>query len=249
MLRLLGLVALAFNAWMLFDAYKRKAETHWLWIIAAVPGGSLIYFFLVRMKARDAKALQKRVVSSLKGPTSVDELQFAFDESPSVANRVALAQGLFDAKRFSDALAHFEEVLAERPREPDALYGIGACNLELGNATNAIEPLRKLIDINPTYREFIGYQQLAQALERMNQLDEAVALLGKLAKSYPRLPHVVVFCDYLQKAGRGDEAMQRLANALRSHDASPPHTRKLYREWARRARRTLASAPAAQPDA
>lgn len=51
MVRLLGLAVVLFNAWMLADAYRRKAETHWLWIIALVPGGALAYFIFVRSRA------------------------------------------------------------------------------------------------------------------------------------------------------------------------------------------------------
>jgi hypothetical protein len=245
MWRVLGFLALAFKAWMLYDAYKRKAEQYWLWIIVAVPGGALIYFFMVRIKAHDAKVLQKKVVRSLKGPTSVQELEYRYTESPSIANRVALGQGLYDAQRFDQAFEHFEAVLQSRPDEPDALYGAGASALALGRAALAVERLRRLIEVNPTYREFIGYQQLAEALDADGKLDEAVELLRKLAKSHPRIPHVVVLSDYLLKAGLRTEALGRLSEALRSHESSPPHTRKLYRQWADRARRIVAQAPEA----
>ena len=57
MVRLVGMLMLGLECWMLYDAYRRRAECHWLWIIVGIPGGSLLYFFMVRLQDRDAKIL------------------------------------------------------------------------------------------------------------------------------------------------------------------------------------------------
>ena len=66
MARLAFVLMLGLKAWMLYDAYQRRAESYWLWIIVGVPGGSLIYLFMVRLRARDAQHLTKRVLSVLR---------------------------------------------------------------------------------------------------------------------------------------------------------------------------------------
>src|SRR5947209_2077661 len=47
---LLSLAQTAFMVWMLIDAYRRRAEGYWFWVILVLPGlGSWAYFFVVKL--------------------------------------------------------------------------------------------------------------------------------------------------------------------------------------------------------
>jgi hypothetical protein len=242
--RLLAFLALGFNMVMLADAYRRRAETYWLWIIVAVPGGAFLYFFLVRMKDRDARKVQDRIVQKLKGPESLEVLRRRFERSPSLSNRLALAQGLGDAGHWGEAKEHFEAILGERPEEWDAVFGLAVCDLEIGQLPSAIAALERIVERNPTYHDYDAFGELAHAYEKANQRDRAIALLEHLARRSPKLSHVVVLAEVLIRGQRRAEAEAHLQEALRDHTEAPRHVKKEYRTWARRARKLLEASPA-----
>ena len=146
MLRVLGALLLAFNAWMLFDAYRRRAETHWLWVIVGVPGGAVAYFVLVKLRDRDMQVLQRRVLGSFQKPPSIALLQRRYDESPSFANRVRLAEprlpeevrrnGVTVQKQSTSFIQIVTLV------SPDGLYD----SVQLSNyaTINVLEPLKRV---------------------------------------------------------------------------------------------------------
>lgn len=240
MIRIAAVLMIGMKIWMLVDAYRRQADTYWLWIIVGVPGGSLIYFFMVRMRDPDIQRIQGRVLSSLKRPPSVDTLERRYQDSASVMNRLALAQGLGDAGRWSEAKSHFEGVLEQRPDDSDALYGLGVSEIELGKPERAVDPLKKLIQVAPIYRDYIAYADLADALYQSGKADECVELLRNHVKSNARLPHVVLLARYLAKTGHRDEAKRELKKALDRHQDAPRHVKRDNRSSFREAKKILA---------
>ncbi len=238
-IRLLGFAVVGFNLWMLVDAYRRRAETYWLWIIFGVPGGSLAYFFLVKIRDREMQSLQRKLLASFEKPPSPALLRRRYGESPSVANRLALAQGLADAGDFAESKEHFQALLAQRPGDFDALYGLGVCELELGDSAAAVTTLTSLIDAAPSYRDYAAWPELAEALVRMGKGAESLELVRDLARRAPRLPHQVLLARHLARAERTREADDVLARALRDYDESPRHVRRTNRPYAREARRLL----------
>ena len=239
MVRLIAALMIGLKAWMLYDAYKRRAENYWLWIIVGVPGGSLLYLVLVRLKDRDAKILTQRVLGVLEKPRDVEDLRSAYEDSPSFAHRMALAQGLFDAGEVKQSREHFNELLHQRKDDADGLFGFGLCELELGEQESGIKALRKLIELSPGYRDYAAYPELAEALYQGGKADECLELLRGLAKSQPRLPHVVLLAQYLRKERQNREARDRLRVALGQHDRAPKYVRRQYRRWAQVGRQLL----------
>jgi hypothetical protein len=238
-IRLFAALVISMKVWMLVDAYRRRSETYWLWIIVGVPGGSLAYFFMVKMRDPGLQRIQHKVVSSLARPPEVELLRRRFQESPSFANRVVLAQRLGDLGHWAEAKAHFEALLDERPEEADALFGLGVSELALGASERAIPPLERLTELSPLYRDCAAYPELAEALYREDRIDDCLTMLRKFARSHPRLPHVVLLARYLQKAGKAGEAADELRRALDQHADAPRYVKRNNRAWARNAKQML----------
>lgn len=246
MFRLLTFAVIGFKLWMLVDAYQRRAETYWLWIIMGVPGGALLYLVMVRLRDHDARLVGRKILRFLASPTPLSELELNYRESPSIANRLTLAQGLGDAGRFAEAEQHFAAVLGTRPHEVDALFGLGVCRLEQGNAEAAVEPLTQVVTEAPQYREFAAYPELSTALLKSGRPEHARELLADLAKKHPRLPNVVLFCRHLIQHGEAKLAHEQLRLALRDYKRSPRHIRRTNRRAAAEAR-ALLTAPLPTP--
>lgn len=227
--RLLAFLAIAFKAWMLVDAVRRQAETKWLWIIALVPFGAWAYFFIVKLREPGMRQLQQRMLESLKRPPAVDELRYALERSPSQANRIRLAQGLYDAGQWSEAHELFVALLEEQPGHRDGLYGLGLCRIELGDLPGAIEPLAELVEQHRRYRDYAAWPPLAQAHLELGQIDECMVLVDELVKTAPRLAHELLRARILDQVGRRAEAEAALEAALKEHDHSPRAQRR--RDW------------------
>ena len=51
LVQVLSLLQLAFTIWMMVDAYKRRVESFWYWIIFIMqPVGAWVYFFAVKFR-------------------------------------------------------------------------------------------------------------------------------------------------------------------------------------------------------
>ncbi len=240
MLRLLGIAVVAFNAWMLADAYRRRAETYWLWIIAIVPGGALAYFIFVRSRAPDLSGLRQRLTASMKRPPSVAALRRRAQETPSIAHRLALAQGLTDAGEYREARAGFEGVLAERAHDNDALYGRGVCALELDDLDAASDSLTQVVDDAPMYRDFAAWPELAETFYRQGKQDVALELLSTLVRRAPRLTHYMLLARLERRYGRTAQAEAALVEGLKVHSELGWRRRVAETGVAQTARRQLA---------
>jgi hypothetical protein len=142
---------------MLVDAYRRRAETYWLWIIFGVPGGSLAYFFLVKIRDREMQALQRKLLASFEKPPSPALLRRRW-ESPGVANRLALAR--VSRTPATSGASSFQALLAHRPGDFERSTA-SALRAELG-VTAAETTLDS--DRRRRHRDFAAWQALAKRL-------------------------------------------------------------------------------------
>jgi hypothetical protein len=230
---ILYLVQLVFSVWMLVDAVKRRALFYW-YIVLFVPFGPLVYFFAVKINDYELRWLRD-VVAPKERPPTIEELRAELRKSPSFANRMRLANALHDAGQYADAARSFEIVLESRGDEPDALYGLGRCRMELGEPEAAVEPLSKLIAKNRAYRDYAACLELAEAFSKSGRDDDAIDLLEALVRQSPRPRHSVALADCLVAASRVEEAQQVLRDALADHESSSPAIKKRDRETAREA--------------
>jgi hypothetical protein len=243
MVRLLAIVWGAFTVWMFIDAVRRNADEKWYWMIPFVPGGALIYLVVVKLRDPGMKMMGRRMLEQLKRPPSVEELERRFSTTPSLENRVLLGQGLFDAGRHAEAKARFEEVLALRNDDKDALYGLGLCRLEQEDAAGAIAPLSRLLELHRGYRDHAASADLAEALWKSGERDGCHELLVDLVKKAPRLEHHLLRARYLKQDGRDAEAERVLRRAIEDEHDQPRHVRRRNRGFMRQARQMLQELP------
>ncbi|MBW2732730.1 MAG: hypothetical protein JRH20_10090 [Deltaproteobacteria bacterium] len=235
MLRILPLLLVAFKIWMVVDASKRNAPYHWFLIILMVPGGGVVYFFMVKAKDIDTKKWARM----FKGPTTLKELRHNYAETPSLNNKTSLAQGLYDANESAEAIRLFGEVLHRDERNEAALHGLGLSQLAAKNYRGAIDPLEKLVALNPAYHDYVAWPDLAWAHHELGERTQELAILRELVKSSSMIKHTVFLAQELVDAGESAEAHQLLDTALMAHERSPSYVKKRNREWARKARRIL----------
>lgn len=234
---LFGLESL-FSLWMLVDAVQRGAARYWYPIIF-LPFGQLAYFFSVKIHDPEFSPLLRLFHGLTKSELTLDELRLRASETPSFVNKLALAQGLFDAGDHRAAASQFETVLRDDEESKDALFGFALCQLELADYEAAIEALRRLIEIKASFREYDAWPHLAYALTRTDRHDAALALLAELVRKAPRLAHRALYASYLATDRRYDDARAQLQLGLRDHERAPRFQRRQDSAAAKKARAML----------
>lgn len=222
-----------FMLWMLVHAVRSRAEYYWFLIIF-MPFGEWAYFFAVRIREPDMSWL--RDVLSYRRPPQLRDLRYRFRESPSLANKLALAQGLHDGGHYDEAAGLFGELVAAAPDDSEASYGLGLCREELGDPEGAVCQYRSLIERHRSFRDYAVVVRLAEVLWKMERREEALQTLAALVETSPRTSHRVIHAHHLAEDGRVTEARSVVDDALLYYAHAPRYVKRRYWRWALSAR-------------
>jgi hypothetical protein len=229
----LGFLQTAFMIWMLVDAVKRRVEFYW-YIIIFFPFGEWVYFFAV--KIHDFRQVRFRLAE--RAP-SLRKLRFEAKQTPSINNKLALADGLYDSGEHAEAVELFGEVLRQDETNRGALHGSGLCKLRLEDYAGAAADLRRVVEQQPSFRDYRPWLDLAETLWLDDRRDEAIEALRGLLKNSPRMDHRVALAQRLLEAGEYAEARELLEQVVEESEHAPHHQRRLMRQAIRTARRLL----------
>lgn len=225
----------AFTLWMLYDALQRRAPYYWFCIIS-VPMGEFAYFFAVKIHDFDLPSLRLRA----RLP-SVDEARYRLEQSPCLANRLALADTLFAHGDFDEAAALCEDALGRDASFTQAHFGLALCRQRQGDLAAAEAGFRKVVELDRRHDDFGAWLELVEVLKERDRCDEAIGELRKLVAASPRMLHSVVLARHLRDAGHGDEAARTLEAALRDHRHAQRHEKRLASPYLREARSLLST--------
>jgi hypothetical protein len=233
MIRLVPLLLLAFKIWMAIDAGRKRQPYYWFMIIFFVPFGDVVYFFVVKLD--DFR--WRKFAAFFRTPPSIKELQYRFRDSPSIDNRLALGRGLAAAGRHVEAIVEFEGVCANRPDEPDALWGMGTSRTALGELEEASAALTRLVTVTPSYNDWEAWLTLARVQHDRGLREESTETLRALVRKCTRADHQLVLAEALIASDRLEEAASLLARIIEDQQHAPDYVRRQNRRAVARARR------------
>ncbi|HSE06981.1 MAG TPA: tetratricopeptide repeat protein [Methylomirabilota bacterium] len=138
---------------------------------------------------------------------------------------------LFRMKRFPEARAVYDRILADNPTSPsapDAVYGLAWVNLELKRRDQAVTEFRRLLSSYPEHANVPSATfYLARTLAELKRADEAAGLLRSFVAKYPDhrlLPDArYMLGQALIAGGQTDEGVAELrafAKAYPGHELS-----------------------------
>jgi hypothetical protein len=224
----------AFTIWMLVDSYRRGAEYYWFWVILFFqPIGAWVYFFLV--KIGEFQGLREWI--SFQRRPRLEELRYRAEQTPTLTNRLALAERLVELSDYEEAGPHLEAVLAQEPELSPARYLLAQCRAQTGRPDEAVRLLEKLIDRDRTWSNYAAWHLLVRLHGENGHADEALATSRELARLAPTLQHQYLLAERLVDEGQDDEARKVLGRALEDYRYAPGFVRRRNRVWAGRARR------------
>jgi hypothetical protein len=231
-----GLPTTLLTVWMLYDAISRRAEPYWFFVILT-PMGAWIYFFVVKIHDYDWSNWRRALAWQSK--PAIDELRRTVEETPSDANKLALGEALLDKGDHQAAAVLFDEILRHDREDKEALYGLARCHLKAEAVDLAITRLKQLQALDPAYRDYEPWFDLAFAHWRKNDQAEAVATLEALVSLAPRLKHRAIYGRYLARSHQTERARTVLQQTIDDFKKSKGHIKRTSGRWAREARETL----------
>jgi hypothetical protein len=231
-------IGIGFWIWMIVDAIRRKAPFYWFLILVFVPFGSVIYFALVKVRDYDFGKLAGAVPTpELAG--ELEKLEQAAAESPSVVNKLALADALGSRERYEQAIPIYREVLARNSEDKQALHGIARSLLSSGNPAQATEHYEQLLTLDRSYNDYEAALDYAEALWQAGRPEETIELLSGMASVSRYINHRLALAHYLSAHGDKPRARAVLDEALTEYEQSPEFVKRRDKSWAARARKML----------
>jgi hypothetical protein len=235
------LLQAAFTIWMVVDVYRRGAEGYWYLVILLLqPIGAWVYFFVVKIPSGDFRNINVGGLGGLirRGPP-LDHLRYLADQTPTVTNRLNLAQRLIEIGQHAEAVPHLEAVLKTEPDHGMALYALATCHHELGRSAEAVPVLEKLLRRDNRWGNYAGWRLLIEAQSDAGDRAGALQSCRELARLAPTLQNQCVLAEHLLDDGQNIEARMLLEQALRDHDYAPYHVRRRNGRWAAEAKRLI----------
>jgi hypothetical protein len=240
--QVLSLFQLAFTIWMMVDAYRRRVESFWYWVICIFqPIGAWAYFFVFKFRAYRLPGGMQRY-SSEERSLSLEELRSHVNRAPTVANRFALAERLMEKGAYTEAIPLLDAVLAIESNYCAVLHALAACRLATNAAEQAVAPLEKLLNRDPRWEHYRAWRTLIEVHVACGKSTDALAACHELVKRMPTLENKCLLAQHLLENGKPTEAINILSAGLEDYRYSPWNSRWRNWHWARVARRLLEEA-------
>lgn len=212
-------------------------QMYWLWILViGGPLGAAFYFFAVMlpdlMGGRTARNVGKVARQTLDPERDYRNALRALDDTPTVGNRIKVAQAAVALGRWSDAEAQWALCGdGHWGDDPVVLLGHADSLLELGQYENALKKLEKLKALGrdgETPRVALAF---ARAYEGLGRNDEADAAYRFAADRVPGLEAGGRYVAFMAKVGRREDAEIGLAEIERRFMKISPPLRGEARPW------------------
>lgn len=232
----LYLAQAAFTIWMLVDAYRRGAEWFWYWIILLLPPfGPIAYFIVVKLP--DFSAL--RDLSLFQRRPSLEELRFRAEQTPTLANHLALAERLVERKEYDAAVPYLDQVLHREPDLATALYPLAVCRRAQGRLDDAVTALERILARDRAWGNYAALHMLVEVHDERDDADKALAACRDLARLAPTMQYQYLLADHLANRGETAEARALLERALEANQYAPRFVRRRNSAWTGKVKQLL----------
>lgn len=126
--------------------------------------------------------------------------------------RLGYARTLVGEKRYTESRVEFRRLLEANPDNAEMLYAVGILSLQVNDATEAEQPLKRFVaigrgDLNPA-RFYLG-----QIADQAGRLDDALAWYDQVDAGEHALPAKIRAAQVLLRQNKLDAARERLAAA------------------------------------
>jgi hypothetical protein len=230
-------LSLLFSIALCVHVVRSNQQIYWIWIILFLqPLGGLVY--LVAIVAPDmfgrttARRLGKATRQTLDPTRGYRGAKAAYDDSPTVANALRLAQAASAQGRHDEAEALYRDAAQGiHAEDPTLLLGHANALIELGRPAEALAVLDKLGQDEGRGRTPQAALALGRAYEGLGRLTEADTAYDWAYERLPGLEAIGRYAAFLARTGHKDRAQEMLTEIDRRIARSDPTFRKEGRAW------------------
>lgn len=221
-------------------------QMYWLWILViGGPLGAAIYFFAVMlpelMGGRTARSVSRVAAHAIDPERDYRNALKALEDTPTVGNRMKVAQAAAALGRWRDAEAQWAQcVTGHWAEDPTILSGHANALIELQRYEEALQRLDQLKKLGREGDTPQTAMALGRAYEGLGRNDEADAAYRYAADRVPGLEAGGRYVAFMAKAGRKDDAQIGLAELDRRLMKIAPPLRGEARRWRDLAAKALA---------
>ncbi len=223
-------------------------EMYWLWIFIIGPLiGPAFYFFAVLvpewMGGRTGRSVGKAARQALDPERDFRNAMRALEDTPTVGNRMRVAQAAAALGRWSDSEAQWALCLdGAWTDDPAILMGHANALLELGRHDEALKRLEKLRSLGREGETPQVAMAFGRVYEGLGRSDEADSAYRFAADRVPGLEAGGRYVAFMAKAGRRGDAEIGLAELERRLQKIAPPLRAEARIWRDMAAKALGRA-------
>ncbi|MBL8713073.1 MAG: tetratricopeptide repeat protein [Alphaproteobacteria bacterium] len=225
--------------------HRTGRSTYWMYLIMMVPVmGCLIYFVievLPEVIRGPAGKHAKRSFRSLLDPEKdFRDAKYAFDTSPTVANRINLAQLLIAKREYDAVIALLEPALTNHFSDDILLLeGLAYAYYDKGDYNNALKYIQKIYerpDAQP--QDYIKLLR-ARAHISLNELTVAEEQLRSLVEYFTGEEARITLAQLYERMGRKAQARAVYQEVVTRSSHSPKYYQKSERQWIDMAKQAL----------
>ena len=233
----LGGFSLLFAIALCVHVVRTGREMYWLYIILFIPTlGGLVYLIAVVLPEMFGGSTARRVGQAARAALDPNrayrEAKLACDDTPTVNNRMRLAQAAASMGRYDEAEGLFADAAQGiHADDPTLLLGRANALIELGRPEDAMPLLDKLGEDEAHGRTAVTALALGRALEGLGRMTEADTAYQWAASRLPGLEGISRYTAFLAHTGRTAEAKEALAEIDKRLAKANPQFRKEGRLW------------------
>lgn len=219
---------------------RRRPNFFWLWIIIIGGGlGALVYFV---MEVLPDVVLLKGSFQFFERRKRINTVEELIKQNPSAGNYEELADLYLEDKNYRRALECYNQAISSRTDSLDPFYRRGVCEVELGEFTNAIPDLERVVQQDPKYDFLRAQGLLAHAYARTGQTDRAAEIFPRVLETSTMSETMYHYAQFLLAQGNKEGARQWARNILSKKAAMPGYLKRRERPWFRKANAILRQA-------
>lgn len=244
LVQIIGTVTAVMKMWMFYEALWMRRDPMWAAITMIVPLGEWIYFFHSRgIPVPAQRIITKYFRKYFRRKASLDSLRYKASESPSFENQFALAQGLYDAGKYTEAISLLEKLCLQDPKSATVRLLLAKSYKRSQQHEKALPYLEELWSQNQNFSQADFTTEYADALCVLNRPEDACTVLRRACQRSNRFTFRLTLAELLSAQKNAPEARDLLTSVVNDYKFGSKLVRRI--EWPSywRARKMLRSLP------
>jgi hypothetical protein len=242
---LLLVFPLAIQVISVIHIMRTGRDRTWIYVVVFLPlVGSIVYVLVELLpdllSGRNARKVGAGVARIVNPGGKIRDLQARLDFSPTVENRMALAEAWAEEGEHGKAAELYKaclEGIHKNDRHIMSLIGreLQAC----GENARAREWFEKILSLRGSFDEDRDSLSYAMSLDALGENEKADAAYRNAAAGSMGLEAQYRHASFLRRTGRKDEADRLVSAMLQAFEQLPPYARRSGREWINAAKKEM----------